>query len=127
MASPRAILYVDTCPNSQSAFFAVLAAAGYVVIAAQSAYDAVALSLKPGIDAIVIDGTRCRSGISLAEKVKYLTPELPVVLICPESQMNDPLPPWVDAGTCSDTPESAVFAITAFLSTKCYSETCGVA
>ncbi len=123
MASPRAILFVDTCPNSQSAFFLIFAAAGYVVITAQSAEEAVTLSLEPSIDAIVINGSRCQGGISLAEKLKFLSPDLPVVLICAASQMNDPLPPWVDAGTCSDTPEAAVLAVTTFLSAKFYGVT----
>lgn len=118
MASPRAILYVDTCPENQSAFFEAFAAAGYVVVTAQSAQQAIVLSFRPNVEAVIMWGTRCQSETVLAEKLKFLNPEMPIVLICPESQATEPLPPWIDAGTCSDTPKAAVLAIAAFLSTR---------
>jgi DNA-binding NtrC family response regulator len=116
MIASRTILYVhdphwDECVLSQA-----LAAAGYRVVGAHSAHHAVLLSVSPSVDAVLIHRTEDNGGYSIAEKLKYLKPDLPVVLISAASESNGALPPGVDAATYSGTPDAAVHALTVFLS-----------
>ncbi len=116
MARKRAILYVtDTVDNSRNSLFPTLSAAGYEVVTAYSSHQAVVLSISPGIDAAIIHVAAPESAYSIAEKLKFVKPEMLVLLVNTSTQCSRALPPFIDAATYSDLPDEAVMAIRAFL------------
>jgi response regulator RpfG family c-di-GMP phosphodiesterase len=116
MARKRTILYVpDPLADKSSSLSPTLSAAGYDVVTAHSSHQAVLLAVNPEIDAAVIHVAASESGYSVAEKLKFVKPEMRVVLVDSETGSNRALPPFVDAATSSALADDAVAAIRAFL------------
>jgi len=125
MRQARTILYVSDGLDDRCSLLQALSSAGYDVVAAHSPHQAVVLSLHPNIDAAVIHASASEGGYSMAERLKFLNPEMPIVLINAGAESNGALPPCVDAATYSETPDEAVSAITAFLEARPW--TCALA
>jgi DNA-binding NarL/FixJ family response regulator len=116
MPCKRTILYVpDPFGARDFSFFLTLSAAGYDVVTAHSSHQAVLLALNPEIEAAVIHVAAPESGYSVAEKLKFVRPEMRVVLVNTETDSNRDLPPCVDAATYSNLADDAVAAIRTFL------------
>lgn len=65
--------------------------------------------------AVLIDGTFNARMAGLAKHIKFLAPELPVVLVSPEPESNAPPPPNVAAVAYFESPQAFVPAFTALL------------
>lgn len=123
------ILYVTDALEDRSSLPLALSAAGYDVVVAHSPDQAVVLLASAIIDAALIDAalihpSACEGGYSIAEKLKFVNPEITIVLVN-AGENNAALPSCVDAATYSETPDEAVSAIAAFLEARPW--TCAVA
>ena len=82
MASPRVVLCVDGEPEILQGYRFVLSIAGYEVVPASSAKEALQLVSDLSVDIMVVNqALPDLPGTKLSQQVKRLKPHLPIVLI----------------------------------------------
>jgi len=82
MDSPTTVLYVDDNPKSSRLLTGVLEQCGFRVIAKNDPAEALALCRRCSFDLALLDYEMpVMNGVRLAQEIKSLMPDLPVVLI----------------------------------------------
>jgi CheY-like chemotaxis protein len=82
MENRTTVLYVDDNPKSSRLLASVLEECGFRVITKNDPVEALALSKRLYFDLALLDYEMpVMSGSQLAHEIKYLTPDVPVVLI----------------------------------------------
>lgn len=98
MDSRTTILYVDDNPKSSRLLAGVLEQCGFRVIAKNDPSEALALSRQCSFDLALLDYEMpVMSGPRLAREVKFLKPDLPVVLISGRTEIPSAELEFVDA------------------------------
>jgi hypothetical protein len=115
MPSFPTILYVTEGGGANSKLLHALLASGYRVISLRSPEERLSLAEVTILRAVLIDGKFNARIAVLAKHIKFLAPELPVVLVSPEPESNAPPPPNVDAVAYFESPKAFVHALTALL------------
>ena len=92
------VFYVDDNPKSSRLLTSVLEEWGFRVIAKNDPLEALALSKRTYFDLALIDYEMpVMSGAKLAQEIKYLVPDVPVVLISGRSTLPSTELAFVDA------------------------------
>ena len=98
MDSRTTVLYVDDNPRSSRLLAGVLEQCGFRVIAKNDPAEALALSRHCSFDLALLDYEMpVMSGARLAREVKFLMPDLPVVLISGRTEIPSTELEFVDA------------------------------
>jgi CheY-like chemotaxis protein len=98
MDTRTTILYVDDNARSSRLLTSVLEQCGFRVIAKNDPAEALAICRRGSFDLALLDYEMpTMSGARLAREIKYLMPELPVVLISGRAEMPSPELEFVDA------------------------------
>jgi CheY-like chemotaxis protein len=98
MDSRTTVLYVDDNPKSSRLLAGVLEQCGFRVIAKNDPAEALALSRHCSFDVALLDYEMpAMSGARLAREVKFLMPDLPVVLISGRTEIPSAELEFVDA------------------------------
>jgi CheY-like chemotaxis protein len=92
------VFYVDDNPKSSRLLTSVLEECGFRVIAKNDPLEALALSKRTYFDLALIDYEMpVMSGAKLAQEIKYLVPDVPVVLISGRATLPSSELAFVDA------------------------------
>jgi CheY-like chemotaxis protein len=92
------VLYVDDNPKSSRLLASVLGECGFQVISRNDPVEALALCRRTCFDLALLDYEMpAMTGAQLAREIKYLMPELPVVLISGRTTMPPTELEFVDA------------------------------
>jgi len=92
------LLYVDDNPRSSRLLAGVLEQCGFRVIAKTDPAEALTLCRRTSFDLALLDYEMpTMSGARLAREIKYLMPDLPVVLISGHTELPPPELEFVDA------------------------------
>ena len=92
------VFYVDDNPKSSRLLTSVLEECGFRVIAKNDPLEALALSKRTYFDLALIDYEMpVMSGAKLAQEIKYLVPDVPVVLISGRANLPTTELAFVDA------------------------------
>ena len=92
------VFYVDDNPKSSRLLTSVLEECGFRVIAKNDPLEALALSKRTYFDLALIDYEMpVMSGAKLAQEIKYLVPDVPVVLISGRTTLPSAELAFVDA------------------------------
>jgi len=98
MESRTTVFYVDDNPKSSRLLTSVLEECGFRVIARHDPLEALALCKRTYFDLALIDYEMpLMSGAKLAHEIKYLVPDVPVVLISSRSTLPSAELAFVDA------------------------------
>ena len=82
------VLYVDDNPKSSRLLAHVLEECGFRVISKNDPVEALALCRRTGFDLALLDYEMpTMTGAQLAREIKYLMPELPIILISGRATM----------------------------------------
>jgi CheY-like chemotaxis protein len=82
MENKTTVLYVDDNPKSSRLLTSVLEECGFRVITKNDPIEALALCKRTYFDLVLLDYEMpCMSGAKMAQEIKYLVPDVPVVLI----------------------------------------------
>ena len=107
MENRTTVFYVDDNPKSSRLLTSVLEACGFRVIAAHDPVEALGLCKKTSFDLALLDYEMPgMTGSQLAQEIKFMVPDAPVVLISGYSALPLTELVFVDAhfglGTCLD-------------------------
>jgi CheY-like chemotaxis protein len=92
------VLYVDDNPRSSRLLAGVLEQCGFHITAKNDPAEALALCRRASFDLALVDYEMpVMSGARLAREIKYLMPELPVVLLSGRTELSPPELEFVDA------------------------------
>jgi CheY-like chemotaxis protein len=98
METRTTVFYVDDNPKSSRLLTSVLEDSGFRVIAKNDPLEALALCQKTNFDLALLDYEMpTLSGSTLAQEIKYLVPDVPVVLISARSTLPATDMAFVDA------------------------------
>ena len=98
MDTRTTLLYVDDNPKSSRLLSSVLEECGFRVISKNDPTEALALCRRASFDLALLDYEMpAMSGARLAREIKYLMPEVPVVLISGRKAIPEPELEFVDA------------------------------
>lgn len=98
MDTRTTLLYVDDNPKSSRLLSSVLEECGFRVISKTDPTEALALCRRASFDLALLDYEMpAMSGARLAREIKYLMPEVPVVLISGRTAIPEPELEFVDA------------------------------
>ena len=98
MENRTTVFYVDDNPKSSRLLTSVLEECGFRVIAKNDPVEALALCGKTYFDLALLDYEMpVMSGSKLAQEIKYLVPDVPVVLVSGRSTMPSSELAFVDA------------------------------
>jgi len=98
MDTPTTVLYVDDNPKSNRLLTSVLEDSGFRVISKYDPVEALALCRRTSFDLILLDYEMPKmTGAELSREIKYLMPDLPVVLISGRTHMPQEELEFVDA------------------------------
>jgi two-component system capsular synthesis sensor histidine kinase RcsC len=98
METTTTVFYVDDNPKSSRLLTAVLEDCGFRVITRNDPLEALALCQRTNFDLALLDYEMPRmSGSALAQEMKYLVPDVPVVLISGRSTLPSTELAFVDA------------------------------
>lgn len=107
MENRTTVFYVDDNPKSSRLLTSVLETCGFQVIAAHDPIEALALCRKISFDLALLDyDMPAMTGSQLAQEIKFLVPDTPIVLISGYAALPRTELVFVDAhfglGTCLD-------------------------
>jgi len=98
MQNRTTVFYVDDNPKSSRLLASVLEQCGFRVIANNDPFDALALCQRTNFDLALLDYEMPQmSGAKLAQEIKYLVPDAPVVLISARTSLPPADMAFVDA------------------------------
>lgn len=98
MDTKTTLLYVDDNPKSSRLLSTVLEECGFRVISKNDPAEALALCRKTSFDLALLDYEMpAMTGARLAREIKYLMPEVPVVLISGRTTIQEKELEFVDA------------------------------
>jgi CheY-like chemotaxis protein len=98
MENRTTVFYVDDNPKSSRLLTSVLEECGFQVIAKHDPIEALALCKRTYFDLALLDYEMpAMSGSKLAQEIKYLVPDVPVVLISGRSSLPTTELAFVDA------------------------------
>jgi CheY-like chemotaxis protein len=98
MDSPTTVLYVDDNPKSSRLLASVLEECGFRVLSKNDPVEALALCRRTQFDLALLDYEMpAMTGAQLAREIKYLMPDVPVVLISSRANMPPSELEFVDA------------------------------
>jgi len=98
MENRTTVLYVDDNPKSSRLLTSVLEECGFQVIAKNDPVEALVLCRKTYFDLALLDYEMpAMSGSKLAQEIKFLAPDVPVVLISSRSTLPSSELAFVDA------------------------------
>jgi CheY-like chemotaxis protein len=98
MENRTTVLYVDDNPKSSRLLTSVLEECGFRVIAKNDPIEALALCQRTNFDLALLDYEMPQmSGAKLAQEIKYLVPDVPVVLISGRASLPPSELAFVDA------------------------------
>jgi CheY-like chemotaxis protein len=98
MENRTTVFYVDDNPKSSRLLTSVLEECGFRVIAKNDPFEALALCQRTYFDLALLDHEMpSMSGSQLAQEIKFLVPDVPVVLISGRSSLPSAELAFVDA------------------------------
>ena len=98
MENRTTVFYVDDNPKSSRLLSSVLEACGFRVIAKNDPVEALALCQRTDFDLALLDYKMpAMSGSKLAQEIKFLVPDIPVVLISGHANLPPSELAFVDA------------------------------
>ena len=115
MSRPATILYITEQDSGNSKLLHALLAGGYRVTSLHSLEQTPALVEVSEAKAAVIDSKFTPATALLARKIKFLAPELPVMLVSCDPESNAPPPESVDVVAYVESPAAFVHALTSLL------------
>jgi CheY-like chemotaxis protein len=98
METRTTVFYMDDNPKSSQLLTSVLEDCGFRVIAKNDPIEALAICRRTSFDLVLLDFEMpAMSGSKLAQEIKYLVPDVPVVLISGRSTLPSTELAFVDA------------------------------
>jgi CheY-like chemotaxis protein len=98
MENRTTVLYVDDNPKSSRLLTSVLEECGFQMITMNDPIEALALCKSANFDLALLDYEMpAMSGSELAEEIKFLVPDIPVVLLSGRQSLPKPKLAFVDA------------------------------